>query len=126
MTPGEPLETRCAEATAAFLAAMRAAGNPGAQTMSLPKRSAFRRAERVDGWVVWEVDREDFEEPKHYHPGLVLTVDGAFHRLDTELRGWGQRDFPYYQPHVSLDPIPMPVEDRLVEALAALREKHGA
>ena len=111
---------------AAFLAAMQAAGNPGTQTFPTPKPSAFRRAGKVEGWVLRPVDREDFQEPKHYHPGLVLTVDGNFHRLDTELRGWGQREFPYYQPHLSLDPIPMPVDERLVGALAALRDKHGA
>ena len=88
-----PLAERCADATAAFLAAMRAAGNPGAVRMPMSKRSPFRRGGSARGWVLRLVDREDFEEPRRYEPGLVLTVEGRFHRLHSELRGWCQRDF---------------------------------
>ena len=72
-------------------------------------------------WVLWPVDREDFDGPKRYEPGLLLTVDGHFHRLDSELRGWGQRNFPYYEHTASLEPIEMPVGERLLAALAAAR-----
>jgi hypothetical protein len=120
-----PLAARCAEATAAFLAAMGAAGNPGAGRTPIAKRSAFRRAGRARGWVLRPVDREDFDEPRRYEPGLVLTVEGRFHRLHSELRGWGQRDFPHYHHTVDPDPIEMPVEERLIGELAAVLSAHG-
>ena len=82
-----------AAATAEFLAAMAAAGNPGAERLARAGGGLRRRF--VEGWVIRPVDREDFDGPKRYEPGLVLTVDGAWHRLDSELRGWGQRDFPH-------------------------------
>ena len=114
-----------AEATAAFLAAMRAAGCPGVTTTAMPKRSAFRRAGEVRGWVLRPVDREDFEKPKRYKPGLVLSVDGQFHRLDSELRGWGQRDFPRFVHTVSPEPVEPPVDERLVADLARVLEANG-
>lgn len=116
-----PIAGRCAEATAAFLEAMRAAGNPGAATIAAGKRPAFRRQPTIRGWILREVDREDFEEPRRYEPGLVLTVDGAFHRLDSELRGWGQRDFPRYEQTVSEAPIDMPADERLLDELRRYR-----
>ncbi len=119
------VDERCAEATAAFLAAMRAAGNPGSVRTPVSKRSAFRRAGTVDGWVLRPVDREDFEKPRRYEPGLVLTVEGRYHRLHSELRGWGQRDFPHYHHTVEADPIDMPAEERLIGELAAVLEAHG-
>jgi hypothetical protein len=106
---------------AGFLAAMRAAGNPGTETFPTPKPSAFRRAGTVEGWVLRAIDREDFQEPKRYEPGLVLALDGRFHRLDSELRGWGQRDFPHYHHTVSLEPVAPPAAAELVELLAAAR-----
>jgi hypothetical protein len=109
------------EATAAFIAAMRAAGNPGAAEFPAGKPSAFRRAPRLRGWVVRPVEREDFEQPRRYEPGLLLTVEGRFHRLDSELRGWGQRDFPHYHHTVSLEPVAPPAAAELVELLAAAR-----
>jgi len=119
------LEARCSEATAAFLAAMRAAGCPGLTSTRAPKRSAFRKAPAVRGWIVRPVEREDFEEPRRYEPGLVLSEDGRFHRLDSELRGWGQRDFPQFVHTVSAEPVEMPVEQRLVGELARALEAHG-
>jgi len=110
-----------AEATATFLADMHAAGDPGTVAMPVAKRSAFARTRRIRGWVVRPVDREDFEQPHRYAPGLLLTVDGAFHQLDSELRGWGQRDFPVYQHSVGADPIEPPVPERLPDELDAVR-----
>jgi hypothetical protein len=120
-----PLAERCTEATATFLAAMQAAGNPGAVRTEMAKRSAFRRAGSALGWVLRPVDREDFEKPRRYEPGLVLTVEGRFHRLNSELRGWGQRDFPQYRHTVEADPIEMPVEERLIGELATVLNAHG-
>jgi hypothetical protein len=120
-----PLAERCADATAAFLAAMRAAGNPGASETPMSKRSAFRRAGSARGWTLRPVDREDSEKPRRYEPGLVLTVEGRFHRLHSELRGWGQRDFPHYHHTVEPDAIDMPVEERLIGELATVLRTQG-
>jgi hypothetical protein len=119
------LNERCAGATAAFLAAMNAAGNPGAVRTPMSKQSPFRRAGTAHGWVIRPVDREDFEEPRRYESGLVLTVGGRFHRLHSDLRGWGQRDFPHYHHTVEPDPIDMPVTERLIGELAAVLKVNG-
>ncbi len=123
--PADSLVTRAALATAAFLEAMHAAGNPGAAEIPVGKPSAFRRARRLYGWVLRPVDREDFEKPARYEPGLVLTAEGRFHRLDSELRGWGQRDFPQYHHTASPDPVDVPPEERLLVELAAVRAANG-
>jgi hypothetical protein len=122
--PAGSVAERCAAATTAFLAAMDAAGRPGTTTWPTPKPSAFRRAGKVQGWVVRPVDREDFEQPKRYEPGLVLSVEGRFHRLDSELRGWGQRDFPHYHHTVSAESVEPPADEALLAGLAALRAAH--
>jgi hypothetical protein len=119
------LADRCAAATAAFLAAMHAAGDPGRTSLPAPRPRGFGRTPKIEGWVVRPVDRDDDEVPRRYEPGLVLSVAGAFHRLDSELRGWGQRDFPQYHHTVSAEPIPMPVDERLADELAAVLRDHG-
>ena len=123
--PPAALAERCAAATASFLAARAEAGRPGTTTFPTPKPAAFRRAGKVEGWVVRPVDREDFEGPKRYEPGLVLSVDGRFHQLDSELRGWGQRNFPHYHHTVSAEPVEPPADAALLAALAALRAAPG-
>jgi hypothetical protein len=125
-SPALSLAERCAEATRDFLGAMHGAGDPGATRIRLGEQVIYRRGHFVHGWVVRRPDREDLEEPKRNEPGLVLTVEGRFHRIDSELRGWGQRDFPHYAETVSPDPIEMPVEERLIDELAAIRVQHGA
>jgi hypothetical protein len=119
-----PLAERCAEATAEFLAAMHAAGDPGATETPVASGSTLRRLPRVRGWVVRPVDRDDDNKPRRYTPGLVLAVDGTFHRLDSELRGWGQRDFPQYHHTVELEPMDPPVEEALIGELAAVLREH--
>jgi len=104
-----------------FLDAMRTAGNPGTVELQSGKPRAFGRTPRLTGWIVLPVDREDFDGPRRYEPGLVLSVDGTFHRLDSELRGWGQRDFPTYQHRVSPDPVEPRADEALLAALARLR-----
>jgi hypothetical protein len=104
-----------------FLETMRAAGNPATVEIQRGKRRAFGRTPRLTGWIVVPVDREDFDAPRRYEPGVVLSVDGTLHRLDSELRGWGQRDFPYYEHRVSADPIELPATEDLLAALARLR-----
>ena len=46
-----PLADRCEEATAAFLAAMHAAGDPGTTKTKMSGGSGFRRPKQVEGWV---------------------------------------------------------------------------
>jgi hypothetical protein len=116
---GRPLDERCAEATTAFLAAMHAAGDPGAAKLPGSTGSGFRRARRPEAWVLRPVDREP-DDPFTYEPGLVLTTEGRFHRLESQVRGWGQRDFPRYHDTVDPDPIDMPCDERLIGELAAL------
>ena len=103
-----------------FLDAMRAAGNPATEEIPCGKPRAFGRTPRLTGWIVVPVDREDFDEPRRYEPGLVLSVDGTLHRLDSELRGWGQRDFPHYEHRVSADPVEVPEDETLLAGLARL------
>jgi hypothetical protein len=121
--PAQEPATSVTEATEAFLAAMRAAGEPGAEEVQAGKPPLFGRPRRVRGWVVRPVDREDFEKPRRYEPGLFLSVDGRFHRLDSELRGWGQRDFPSYHLVVSPDPVEPPLDERLPGELAAAQAR---
>jgi hypothetical protein len=118
-----PMADRCAEATAAFLAAMHAAGDPGTQKTAV-SGSGWRRR-RLDGWIVRAVERDDNLPPKRYEPGLVLSVEGAFHQLDNKVRGYGTRDFPAYEHTVGPDPVAMPVEARLIAELAAVLAANG-
>ncbi|HEY6889033.1 MAG TPA: hypothetical protein VI300_14675 [Solirubrobacter sp.] len=115
LAAGEPADVQ--SAVRAFLDAMRAAGNPGTVTIDSGKPRAFRRTPQLTGWIVVPVDREDFATPRRYEPGLVLSVDGTFHRLDSDLRGYGQRDFPHYQHRASSDPVEPPAGEDLVAAL---------
>ena len=123
--PGRSTVSPDVDATASFLEAMRAAGNPGVKEFLAGRRSLLRRTPIVRGWVVRPVDREDFEEPRRYVPGLVLSVDGHFHRLDSELRGWGQRDFPRYVHTASPEPVDPPLDDRLQAELATALTARG-
>jgi hypothetical protein len=123
---GRPLDERCAEATAAFLATMHAAGDPGAVKLSWAGGSVFRRTNRPQTWVLRAVHREG-DELLRYEPGLVLTTEGRFHVVESEVRGHGQRDYPRFHDTVDPTPIEMPVEERLVDELAAvLRANHLA
>jgi hypothetical protein len=121
----EELAALSGDAIPSFLAAMQAVGNPGAKKIGMAKRSAFKRAGHVSGWIVRPVDREDFEQPRRYEPGLLLTVEGRFHVLDSELRGWGQRDFPHYHHTVRPEPIDPPVDDRLRAELSEILRSNG-
>jgi hypothetical protein len=123
-----PLADRCTEATGAFLTTMHAAGDPGTVKKPMSGGSGFRRPRQIDVWVVRPVHREDDEDIdklRHYDPGLVLTTEGRFHRLDSEVRGWGQRDFPTFYESIPPDPTDMPVEERLLAELSAILQAHG-
>ena len=120
-----PLADRCAEATASFLAAMHAAGDPGTTKTPMSGRSGFRRPKTVEGWVVRAVERDDHLPPKRYVSGLVLSVGGAYHTLDNVVRGYGTRDFPAYEHTVSPEATEMPVEPRLIADLGAVLATNG-
>jgi hypothetical protein len=124
-----PLAERCAEATGAFLAAMHAAGDPGTVEMPITGKTGFFKTPKIAGWIVRPVERdedaEEIDELKRYVPGLVLTPDGVFHRIDSEVKGWGQRDFPHFHDSADADQLDMPVEERLIDELAAVRREHG-
>jgi hypothetical protein len=120
-----PLAERCQEATAAFLAAMHAAGDPGTQKTTLAGRSGFLRPRQLEGWVVRPVERDDNLPPRRYESGLVLSVEGTFHQLDNEARGYGTRDFPAWEHKVVPEPIEMPVQARLIAELGAVLAANG-
>src|SRR5687768_16786126 len=122
----EPLGDRCAAAVEAFLAAMHAAGDPGA-TDVFPRGSGLRRARHPKAWVIRKVQREPGDDDfRRYEPGLALTVDGTFHVMESEVRGWGQRDFPRFVDTAVVEPVAMPVEARLLGELGAVLREHGA
>jgi hypothetical protein len=123
--PGVPLEERCAAATTAFLSAMHAAGDPGAAQV-LRKPPGFRKPKPPEGWVVRPVSRDpDDEDVTRYVPGLVLTVEGNYHVLESEVRGWGQRDFPHFVDSAAPEPIELPADARLPSELDAVLREHG-
>jgi hypothetical protein len=123
-TAAAPLAGRCAAATAEFLTAMAAAGNPGTIRVPSGPAKAFRRAPTVDGWIIRPVDRdEDDLASSRYTLGLFLTTDGTWHQLDNQVRGWGQRDFPQFHHTVEPEPMAAPVDERVEDELAEVLRK---
>jgi hypothetical protein len=123
----ESLQQRCAEATAAFLTAMRAAGSPGTVALPSGPPRAFRRPPTVEGWIVRAVqrDEEELTNARLYAPGLFLSVEGAWYQLDNEVRGWGQRDFPQFAHTIGAEPIEALADARVVAELAKVLKKQG-
>jgi hypothetical protein len=120
------LAERCARASAAFLAAMHAAGDPGLRDDVFPPTGALRRKKGPAAWVVRPVRREPDDDLQHYEPGLVLTAAGAFHTLESEVRGWGQRDFPRFVDTPAAEPLAIPpAEARVIGELDAVLREHG-
>ena len=123
--PDESLPERCAAAVAAFLDAMHAAGDPGTADV-FPRGSGLRRAKHPKAWVLRKVAREpDDEDFGRYEPGLALTVEGTFHVIESEVRGWGQRDFPRFVDTAVVEPTELPAEARLLAELDAEAREHG-
>lgn len=116
---------RAQDVVVSFLTAMRAAGEPGTKALPTGPPNWLGRTRKIRGWIVRPVEREDFTEPKRYVPGLLLALDGRFHQLDSELRGFGQRDFPHYHHTVAEEPVSPELDARLVEELAAVRAANG-
>jgi hypothetical protein len=118
-------QARAEAATEAFLAAMRQAGSPGLAKLPSGKAKAFGRTPTLEGWIVRPVERdEDNLDKGRYVPGLFLTVDGHWHRLENEVRGWGQRDFPQFHHSVDAEALATPAEGRIVNELAAVLSDH--
>jgi len=118
-----------AEATGAFLDAMRAAGNPGTAKLPMPdgpKEGLLRRTPEAEGWVVRRVVWDDRDDPRHHQPGLLLTTGGAYHRIDSQIRGWGQRNFPVFYDTAAADPLDPPDDGRLAADLDAVLREHDA
>jgi len=118
-----------AEATGAFLEAMRAAGNPGTTTLPMPdgpKEGLLRRTPEAEGWIVRPVVWDDRDNPKHHQPGLLLTTGGTYHRINSQIRGWGQRNFPVFFDTAAADALDPPDDGRLAADLGAVRREHGA
>src|SRR5829696_5748326 len=109
------LAERCAAATEAFLAAMHAAGDPGAGKVPTNEVLSFGRIRHLRAWVLRPVHRKPDDDLQRYEPGLVLTVEGRYHWLESEVRGWGQRDWPRFHDTAAAEPIGMPAEARLIE-----------
>ena len=105
---------------------MHAAGDPGhdededVRGLGLPPAPSRSRAGSSA-----PVERDEHLPPKRYESGLVLSVEGAFHQLDNEARGYGTRDFPVWEHTVAPEPVAMPVEARLIAELGALLAANG-
>ena len=112
---------------AAFLGAMRAAGCPGTAKFPMPDAKArfFSRTPEVTAWVVRPVAWDDPDQPRRHEPGLLLTTDGTFHVLESQVRGWGQRDFPQFYETAEAEPLDVPADARLAAELDALLREHG-
>jgi hypothetical protein len=124
----ETVADRAAAATEAFLSAMRAAASPGTVRLPSGKARAFGRTPTLEGWIIRPVERdEDDLQSGRHEPGLFLSVDGTWHRLDNEVRGWGQRDFPQFHHTVEAEPVAQaPADARIVAELAEVLGRHGA
>jgi hypothetical protein len=122
----ETIADRAAAATESFLTAMRAAGSPGKVKLPSGKAKAFGRTPTLEGWIVRPVERDEERlSDGPYEPGLFLDVEGEWHRLDNQVRGWGQRDFPQFHHTVEADALAAPADARVVGELAAVLGEHG-
>ena len=80
----------------------------------------------VEGWVVRPVFWDDRDNPRHHQPGLLLTTGGAYHRIDSQIRGWGQRNFPVFFDTAAPDALDPPDDGRLAADLDAVLREHDA
>lgn len=99
-----------ADVVAAFLAAMRAAGDPGAVKLRRAEPGFLGRAQHVHGWVV--------------HPGRFITIDGRLHRLASSTQGVGYRG-PVYVDVVGPEVVEPAEAGSLADDLAAVARANG-
>jgi hypothetical protein len=109
----------------AFLAAMRAAGDPGVVTLPESRPGFLGRVRHAHGWVVRPVARNPSDPSSGYTPGVFLSTDGRVHRLESTSRGWGQRGPQRYFDTVGpeLEGAPQEDEDLLADLAAILRDR---
>jgi hypothetical protein len=122
---GSPPTASVADAVAAFLAAMHAAGDPGATNVARAEPGFLGRTRHARGWVVRAVDRGEDDSPTPYEPGLFITVDGRLHRLDSATRGLGQRTPVRYVDIVGPEVVEPTQQERLAGELAAVLRANG-
>jgi hypothetical protein len=120
-----PAPASPADTVAAFLAAMHAAGDPGATNMVRAEPGFLGRARHAHGWVVRAVDRGEDDSPSRHEPGLFVTVDGHLHRLDSASRGVGQRTAVRYVDIVGPEVTEPAYGERLAGELAAVLRANG-
>jgi hypothetical protein len=109
----------------AFLAAMHAAGDPGATKVTRAEPGFLGRAQHAHGWVVRAIEREPGDPKAGYEPGLFVSVEGQLHRLTSKARGVGTRDGHRYVDLVGPE-ITDPVRDGpLPGELAAVLRANG-
>ena len=109
----------------AFLAAMHAAGDPGATKVIRAEPGFLGRAQHAHGWVVRAIEREPDDPKADYEPGLFVSVEGQLHRLTSKARGVGMRDGHRYVDLVGPE-LTDPVHDpRLGGELAAVLRANG-
>jgi hypothetical protein len=80
----------------------------------------------VEGWVVRRVVWDDRDNPRNHQPGLLLTPDGTYHRIDSQIRGWGQRNFPVFYDTAAADALDPPDDARLAADLGGVLREHDA
>jgi hypothetical protein len=113
-----------ADAVAAFLTAMHAAGDPGAMKVPRAEPGFLGRTQHARGWVVRAVERDEDAPPREYRPGLFVTVEGQVHRLDSATRGLGQRDAVRFVDRVGPELPEAADDERLAGELAAVLRAH--
>jgi hypothetical protein len=113
-----------AEAVAAFLVAMHAAGDPGATKVARAEPGFLGRTQHAHGWLVRAGGGDD-AAPDRDRPGLFLTVDGHLHHLTSATRGLGQRDGVRYVDIVGPEVTALDGEERLAGELAAVLGANG-
>jgi hypothetical protein len=126
--PGAPPATDPPPAAGvdAFLAAMRAAGDPGLVEVTEAKPGFLGRAKQARGWIVRPVVRDEEDPSTGYDPGVFLDAGGRVHRLDSATRGWGQRDAPHYVDLVGPELAPADTDEpALLAGLARVLAAHG-
>jgi hypothetical protein len=123
--PVSPATATAAVGVAGFVAAMHAAGDPGAARTPRSEPGFLGRTQHAHGWVVRAVERDAAAPRGRYEPGLFVTVEGRLHSLMSASRGAGTRDGARYVDLVGPE-LAEPVHDaRLAADLAAALRANG-
>jgi hypothetical protein len=112
------------DAVAAFVAAMHAAGDPGAVRMRRAEPGFLGRAQHVRGWLVRPAARGDDDPRGRNVPGLFVSVDGQLHRVDSVTQGVSYRG-PVYVDVVGPEVTELVDSAQLAGELAAVLGANG-